>query len=42
MEDGSLRCDANISMMIKDGNKWINTPIVEVKNMNSFKNVKKV
>lgn len=41
MEDGSLRCDANISMMIKDGNKWINTPIVEVKNMNSFKNVKK-
>ncbi|HPO49544.1 MAG TPA: Asp-tRNA(Asn)/Glu-tRNA(Gln) amidotransferase subunit GatB, partial [Spirochaetota bacterium] len=41
MEEGSLRCDANISMMIEDNGKWINTPIVEVKNMNSFKNVKK-
>ncbi|HOV15445.1 MAG TPA: Asp-tRNA(Asn)/Glu-tRNA(Gln) amidotransferase subunit GatB, partial [Spirochaetota bacterium] len=41
MEEGSLRCDANISMMVKEGEKWVNTPIVEVKNMNSFKNVKK-
>ncbi|OHD11996.1 MAG: glutaminyl-tRNA synthase (glutamine-hydrolyzing) subunit B [Spirochaetes bacterium GWD1_27_9] len=42
MEEGSLRCDANISMMIplEDGTE-VNTPIVEVKNMNSFKNVKK-
>ncbi len=42
MEEGSLRCDANISMMIPDSNgKMVNTPISEIKNMNSFKNVKK-
>ncbi|HBD92650.1 MAG: glutaminyl-tRNA synthase (glutamine-hydrolyzing) subunit B [Spirochaetes bacterium GWF1_31_7] len=42
MEEGSLRCDANISMMIplSDGTE-INTPISEVKNINSFSNVKK-
>ncbi len=42
MEEGSLRCDANISMMIPlaDGTE-INTPISEVKNINSFSNVKK-
>lgn len=42
MEEGSLRCDANISMMIPlDDGREINTPIVEIKNMNSFSNVKK-
>jgi aspartyl-tRNA(Asn)/glutamyl-tRNA(Gln) amidotransferase subunit B len=39
MEEGSLRCDANISVMLNDalvfGNK------VEVKNMNSIKNVQR-
>ncbi len=42
MEEGSLRCDANISMMIplEDGTE-VNTPISEIKNMNSFSNVKK-
>ena len=42
MEEGSLRCDANISMMIPqaDGTE-VNTPIAEIKNMNSFSNVKK-
>ena len=40
MQEGSLRCDANINLHIHsdDGHK-IPTPIVEVKNMNSFRNV---
>jgi aspartyl-tRNA(Asn)/glutamyl-tRNA(Gln) amidotransferase subunit B len=39
MEEGSLRCDANISIMPK-GTKTFGTK-VEVKNMNSITNVKK-
>lgn len=39
MEEGSLRCDANISVMLK-GSKEFGTK-VEVKNMNSIKNIKK-
>ncbi len=39
MEEGSLRCDANISVMPK-GSATFGTRI-EVKNMNSFKNVAK-
>ncbi|MFW5759741.1 MAG: Asp-tRNA(Asn)/Glu-tRNA(Gln) amidotransferase subunit GatB [Cyclobacteriaceae bacterium] len=39
MEEGSLRCDANISIMLKDATKLGNK--VEVKNMNSIKNVQK-
>ncbi len=39
MEEGNLRCDANISMRIK-GNKKFGTK-VEIKNMNSTRNVKK-
>ncbi len=39
MEEGSLRCDANISVMEK-GAKQFGTK-VEIKNMNSFKNVQK-
>jgi aspartyl-tRNA(Asn)/glutamyl-tRNA(Gln) amidotransferase subunit B len=40
MQEGSLRCDANVNLHIPtaDGGK-IATPIVEVKNMNSFRNV---
>jgi aspartyl-tRNA(Asn)/glutamyl-tRNA(Gln) amidotransferase subunit B len=39
MEEGSLRCDANINLWIyEDGAKFA-TPIVEVKNMNSFKSL---
>lgn len=40
MAEGSLRCDANINLHIhgEDGEK-IPTPIVEVKNLNSFRNV---
>ncbi|MCX7876093.1 MAG: Asp-tRNA(Asn)/Glu-tRNA(Gln) amidotransferase subunit GatB [Melioribacteraceae bacterium] len=39
MEEGSLRCDANISIRLK-GEKKFGTK-VEVKNMNSFRNVEK-
>ena len=39
MEEGSLRCDANISVMLSDDNKFGTK--VEVKNMNSMRNVKK-
>jgi len=40
MQEGSLRCDANVNLHIlqDDGHK-IATPIVEVKNLNSFRNV---
>ncbi len=40
MEEGSLRCDANINLHITDGGKLYKTPIVEVKNMNSFRAMK--
>ena len=37
MQEGSLRCDANVNLHIhKDGQK-IATPIVEIKNLNSFR-----
>lgn len=39
MEEGSLRCDANISVMLKDSTLWGTK--VEVKNMNSFRNVQR-
>jgi aspartyl-tRNA(Asn)/glutamyl-tRNA(Gln) amidotransferase subunit B len=39
MEEGSLRCDANISVMLK-GSKVFGTK-VEVKNMNSIRNVQR-
>jgi aspartyl-tRNA(Asn)/glutamyl-tRNA(Gln) amidotransferase subunit B len=41
MQEGSLRCDANVNLHItKDGNV-IATPIVEIKNLNSFRAVEK-
>ena len=39
MEEGSLRCDANVSVRLK-GKKEFGTK-VEVKNMNSISNVRK-
>jgi aspartyl-tRNA(Asn)/glutamyl-tRNA(Gln) amidotransferase subunit B len=40
MQEGSLRCDANVNLHVatEDG-KTIATPIVEVKNLNSFRGV---
>lgn len=37
MEEGSLRCDANVSIMLKNASEYGKK--VEVKNMNSFRNV---
>lgn len=39
MEEGSLRCDANISVMLKGAKQFGKK--VEVKNMNSFRNVQR-
>jgi len=39
MEEGSLRCDANVSVMKKGADKFGTK--VEVKNMNSFRNVQR-
>ena len=40
MQEGSLRCDANVNLHITtDDGETIATPIVEIKNMNSFRNV---
>jgi aspartyl-tRNA(Asn)/glutamyl-tRNA(Gln) amidotransferase subunit B len=39
MEEGSLRCDANVSIMLKDATAYGKK--VEIKNMNSIKNVQR-
>lgn len=41
MQEGSLRCDANVNLHIKKDGKTIATPIVEIKNLNSFRSVEK-
>jgi len=41
MQEGSLRVDANINLHILSGDRTIATPIVEVKNMNSFRAVER-
>jgi aspartyl-tRNA(Asn)/glutamyl-tRNA(Gln) amidotransferase subunit B len=40
MEEGSLRCDANINLWVYEGEAKYATPIVEIKNMNSFRAMK--
>ncbi len=40
MQEGSLRCDANVNLHIEqDNGETVATPIVEVKNLNSFRAV---
>jgi aspartyl-tRNA(Asn)/glutamyl-tRNA(Gln) amidotransferase subunit B len=41
MQEGSLRVDANINLHIHEDGETIATPIVEVKNMNSFRAVER-
>ncbi len=41
MQEGSLRCDANINLHIPVGSQIVATPIVEVKNLNSFRAVER-
>ncbi|WP_024469522.1 Asp-tRNA(Asn)/Glu-tRNA(Gln) amidotransferase subunit GatB [Treponema pedis] len=40
MEEGAMRCDANVNLRILDGGKEFRTQISEIKNMNSFKTIK--
>src|SRR5262249_18280783 len=37
MQEGSLRCDANVNVHIPQGNAHAATPIVEIKNLNSIR-----
>ncbi len=41
MQEGSLRVDANVNLHITQGAKVFQTPIVEVKNLNSFRSVER-
>lgn len=42
MQEGSLRCDANVNLHVPDGDgAFIATPIVEIKNLNSFRGVER-
>ena len=41
MQEGSLRCDANINLHIHEENQTFATPIVEIKNMNSVRGVER-
>jgi aspartyl-tRNA(Asn)/glutamyl-tRNA(Gln) amidotransferase subunit B len=41
MQEGSLRVDANVNLHIDQGDGRIATPIVEIKNMNSFRAVER-
>lgn len=39
MQEGSLRCDANVNLHVREDGETIPTPIVEIKNLNSFRGV---
>lgn len=41
MQEGSLRCDANVNIHIHQDGKVYKTPLVEIKNMNSIKAVER-
>jgi aspartyl-tRNA(Asn)/glutamyl-tRNA(Gln) amidotransferase subunit B len=41
MQEGSLRVDANVNLHIDEGGRSVATPIVEIKNMNSFRAVER-
>lgn len=41
MQEGSLRADANVNLRIQKNGEEIRTPIVEVKNLNSFRAVER-
>ena len=41
MQEGSLRVDANVNLWIDSASGQIATPIVEIKNMNSFRSVER-
>ncbi|NLM00165.1 MAG: Asp-tRNA(Asn)/Glu-tRNA(Gln) amidotransferase subunit GatB [Treponema sp.] len=40
LEEGNMRCDANINLSIWENGKIYHTPISEIKNLNSFRAIK--
>ncbi len=40
LEEGNMRCDANINLNVWEGGKLFHTPISEIKNLNSFKSIR--
>ncbi|MGP1588101.1 MAG: Asp-tRNA(Asn)/Glu-tRNA(Gln) amidotransferase subunit GatB [Treponemataceae bacterium] len=40
LEEGNMRCDANINLTIWEDGKEFHTPISEIKNLNSFRAIK--
>lgn len=41
MQEGSLRVDANVNLHLQRGDELVATPIVEIKNLNSFRAVER-
>lgn len=41
MQEGSLRVDANVNVQVARQGQWIPTPIIEIKNLNSFRAVER-
>jgi aspartyl-tRNA(Asn)/glutamyl-tRNA(Gln) amidotransferase subunit B len=41
MQEGSLRCDANVNLHVPHGDLFLATPIIEIKNLNSFRGVER-
>ncbi len=41
MQEGSLRCDANVNLHINVDGETVATPIAEIKNLNSFRSVER-
>lgn len=40
LEEGNMRCDANINLTVWEDGKEYHTPISEIKNLNSFRSIK--
>lgn len=40
LEEGNMRCDANINLNVTENGKLYHTPISEIKNLNSFKAIR--
>ncbi len=40
LEEGNMRCDANINLNVWENGKLFHTPISEIKNLNSFRSIK--
>jgi len=41
MQEGNLRCEPNVNLHIEDKGSVVKTPIIEVKNLNSVRNVER-